>query len=51
MTNNERMLLDIIRKSDNQEQALVTAFVVILGLLMQLESFAEQAVDSPRGLG
>ena len=40
---NEEELLKIIRENDNPEQAALTAIEVILGYLMQPESFEEQA--------
>ena len=39
MTNNEIKLLNIIRESDNPEQALEIAIDIILSYLAQLESF------------
>lgn len=38
MTDDERKLIDLIRKHDNPEQALITATAVILEFLKQLES-------------
>ena len=38
MTENEKELIKIIRENDNPEQALVTATVIILDFLKQLES-------------
>lgn len=43
MTANEMELIKIIRESDNLEQALMTATVIILGYLKQLGSSEEQA--------
>ena len=51
MTDNERELIDIIRESENPEQALITATVIILGFLKQHESSEEQAVVCLRALG
>ena len=42
MTANEIELLNIIRENDNQETALMTAAVIILGFLKQHESSEEQ---------
>lgn len=39
MTNNELELLNIIRESDNPEQAIMIAIDVILSYLEQHESF------------
>ena len=38
MTDNEKELIKIIRENDNPEQALMTAAVIILDYLKQLES-------------
>lgn len=43
MTENEMELIRMIRDNDNPEQALMTATVIILGFLKQLESSEEQA--------
>lgn len=43
MTENETELIRMIRDHDNPEQALMTATVIILGFLKQLESSEEQA--------
>lgn len=51
MTDNGRDLIDIIRESENPEQALITATAIILGFLMQHESSEEQAAVCLRGLG
>lgn len=51
MTDNERKLIDIIRESENPEQALIKATAIILGFLKQHESSEEQAVVCLRGLG
>lgn len=39
MTNNEIELLNVIRESDNPEQAIIIAIDVILSYLKQHESF------------
>lgn len=44
MTENELILLNMIRENDNPEQALMAAALVIVGFLKQLESSAEQAL-------
>ena len=38
MTENEIALLNMIRENEHPEQALMTAAVIILGFLKQLES-------------
>ena len=38
MTDNEKELINMIRENDNPEQALMTAAVIILGVLKQHES-------------
>ena len=43
MTENEKELIQLIRENDNPGQALMTATVVILGFLKQLESSESQA--------
>ena len=43
MTANEKELIRIIRESDNQEQALMTATAIILDFLKQHVSSEEQA--------
>ena len=43
MTENEKELIKLIRENDNPGQALMTAAVIILGFLKQLESSEEQA--------
>lgn len=48
MTQNEQELLDIIRNSEDQQQALMTAVDIICCYLAQLGSSpAQQAVDRP----
>lgn len=42
MTENERELIKLIRETDNPGQALMTAGVIIIGFLKQLESNSEQ---------
>ena len=44
MTENEKELLKLIRENDKPEQALTTAFAIILGYLKQHESFEEPSV-------
>lgn len=39
MTNNEIELLNVIRESDNPEQAIIIAIDVIISYLKQHESF------------
>ena len=39
MADNEKELIKLIRENDNPEQALMTATVIILDFLKQLESF------------
>lgn len=51
MTDNGKVLIDIIRESENPEQALLSATAIILGFLKQHESSEEQAVVCLRGLG
>lgn len=41
MTENEKELIKLIRENDNPTQALMTAAVIILGFLKQLESSEE----------
>lgn len=43
MTDNEKELIRMIRENDNPEQALMTASVIILDFLKQLESSVIQA--------
>lgn len=45
MTDNEKELIKLIRENDNPGQALMTAAVIILGYLKQLESSESQAAD------
>lgn len=42
MTNNEIELLELIRENDNPELALMTAAVILIGLLKQHESSQQQ---------
>ena len=42
MTENEMELIKMIRESDDPGQALMTAGVIIIGFLKQLESSAAQ---------
>lgn len=51
MTDNGKVLIDIIRESENPEQALLSATAIILGFLKQHESSEEQAVVCLWGLG
>lgn len=50
MTENEKDLINVIRGSENPEQALVTATVIILDFLKQLVSSEEPTVVYLRGL-
>ena len=43
MTERAKELIKLIRENDNPEQALMTAAVIIHDLLMQHESYQEQA--------
>ncbi len=43
MTDNEMELIRLIRENDNPGKALMTATVIILGFLKQLESSEVQA--------
>ena len=45
MTENEKELLKLIRENDKPEQALMTAFAIILGYLRQHESFEAPSFD------
>lgn len=47
MTENEIKLIEIIRTSENPEQALIVASDIILGFLKQLESSEAQAPACP----
>ena len=49
MTNNERELINIVRESENPEQALLTAVLIIGSVLEQSLSYQEPFVDSQRG--
>lgn len=49
MTDNERELIAMIRENDNPGKALMTASVIILGYLKQLESSQGQAADALQG--
>ena len=51
MTENEIELINLIRENDNPEQALMTATVIVLGFLKQLESSEEQAAAGLSALG
>jgi hypothetical protein len=51
MTNNNIELLNIIRKNENPEKALMTASVIILDFLRQHESSEEPSVACLRELG
>ena len=42
MTENEKKLIKMIRETDNPGQALLTAGVIIIGFLKQLELNSEQ---------
>lgn len=50
MTENEKELINIIRENDNPEQALMTATVIILDFLKQLESSEVQVPAYPSEL-
>ena len=43
MTENEKELISIIRENDKPDEALMTATLIVLGCLKQLESSQEQA--------
>lgn len=43
MTENEKELIKLIRENDNPTQALMTAAVIILGYIKQLESSSTQS--------
>ncbi len=43
MTETEKELIKLIRENDNPGQALMTAAVIILGYLKQLESSSTQS--------
>lgn len=43
MTANESELLNLIHENDNPERALMTATIIVLGFLKQLESSEEQS--------
>ena len=49
MSENEIELIRMIRENDNPEQALMTAALIVLGQLKQLESSEEQAAVGLRG--
>lgn len=49
MTNNELELINIIRNSENPEQAILTAVVIIGSVLEQSVSYQAPFVDSQRG--
>lgn len=51
MTDNGKLLINLIRESENPEQALFSATAIILGFLKQHGSSEEQAVVCLRGLG
>lgn len=42
MTENENELIKMIRETDNPEQALMTAAVIVLGFLKQLSPSSKQ---------
>ena len=50
MTKNERDLLNLIRESENPEQALVTAVLIIGRVLEQTRSTPAPSADDLRGL-
>ena len=43
MTENQKELIALIRENDNPAQAFMTAMVIVMGYLKQLESSVEQA--------
>lgn len=45
MTENEKLLINIIRENDNSEEAIITAVETILSFLELLGSSEVQAVD------
>ena len=49
MTNNELELINIIRKSDNPEQAILTAVLIIGSVLEQPLKHQVPLADSQRG--
>lgn len=51
MTKNEKELLNMIRKNEKPEQALITATQIIIDFLKQRESFEGQAVAYLQELG
>lgn len=51
MSKNEMELIGMIRENDNPVQALMTAVVIVLGYLRQLESSEEQVSVDLRELG
>lgn len=50
MTENELKLINIIRETDNREEAVVTAVSIISSFLEQLRSSEGQALDDPQAL-
>ena len=50
MTSNERELITLIRESENPEQALLTAVLIIGSVLERSVSYQAPSVDSQRGL-
>ena len=48
MTENEIELIELIRKNDNPERALMTAVLIALGLLKQIEESSDKAADGLR---
>lgn len=51
MTDNGRELINVIRESEDPEQALITATAIILAFLKQLESNSKPIVACLRELG
>jgi hypothetical protein len=49
MTENELMLIKLIRENDNKEQAILTAVNIITSFLEQHESSPVPSVASPPG--
>ena len=47
MSENEKELITMIRENDNPSQALMTATLIVLGFLKQIESSSEPVVADP----
>lgn len=50
MTETEKELIKLIRENDNPTQALMTAAVIIIGYLKQLESSEKLSADDLQAL-